>query len=180
MRTPLALALLLLAGCYSPSPESGTLLCSSDLKCPEDYSCHSDDLKCWKSTPADLFVGHWVFDSTSTVNVTCVDGSRNMSSLKDDWVDIAYPTATDAPADVTADYFCSWKLEVAAGQGTSILPGQSCPFTDSTNTAYTYSGQSFNFSTMDGKTGTLAASLQAVGAAATCTLALSGTLTNTR
>jgi hypothetical protein len=175
MRTPLALALLLLAGCYSPNPESGTLLCSSDLKCPQNYVCHSDDLKCWKVSPADLYVGRWTFGGSSMATVTCTDNSRNVTQLSGDYLDVAYSTT----ADMTADYFCSWKLDVTpSGQGTTILQGQSCPFTDNGN-VYTYRGMSFNFSTTDGKSATLAASLGVDGATATCTLAVAGTLTHT-
>jgi hypothetical protein len=181
MRAPVALALLLLAGCYAPNPESGTLLCSSDLKCPQNYVCHADDLKCWKVSPADLYVGRWNFTGSSMATVTCTDNSRNVTQLSGDYLDVAYPTtvAMTAQFDMTADYFCSWKLDVAAsGQGTMILLGQSCPFTDNGN-QYTYRGMSFNFSTADGKTATLAAALGVEGATASCTLAVAGTLSHT-
>jgi hypothetical protein len=183
MRASLALApaLLLLAGCYAPNPESGTLFCSSNKLCPEGYTCHADDLKCWKKSPADLYVGQWTFGAGSTATVTCTDNSRNVTQLQTNTMDVAYPTtvAMAADFDMTAAYFCSWKLDVAtSGQGTMILLGQSCPFTDNGN-QYTYHGSSFNFSTADGKTATLTASLAVDGAAVPCMIAVAGTLTRT-
>lgn len=40
------LALALAGSCYSPAPENGVLLCSTDKKCPDGYHCAVTD-RCW-------------------------------------------------------------------------------------------------------------------------------------
>jgi hypothetical protein len=41
------LVLILVTGCYAPSPPNGALRCSSDGQCPEGYYCAEDEA-CWR------------------------------------------------------------------------------------------------------------------------------------
>jgi hypothetical protein len=130
--------------------------------------------------PAALkFEGQWVFAAGSSVMVSCSDGSSSNIALVGDTI----PIVAGATADIIADYYCPWNLNVASnGTSTNIVPGQSCQVVSSTNTLYTYFGDSFALSTSDGASATLNAKFSATyqdvgGATGTCTLQTSGTLT---
>jgi hypothetical protein len=149
------------------------------------------------AVPTAKFVGHWVFDAGSTENVTCSDGSNKDNALAGDYVDVALNTALGANV-ISASYFCDWNLNVGpAGQGTVIRPGQSCSrnVTDASTgvTKFTWHGTTFTFGTTDGKTATLVSMIgvefiddptktgcspTTTSCTGTCTIKLTGTLTN--
>jgi hypothetical protein len=180
-----ALFLAALAGCgYSPNPVEGKLFCNpgDGPKCPEGYFCRSD-LKCWKSTPGDLYVGTWTFTSGAK-DQTCQGGSHDSASPVGETIVVDY--ATDAQSNLTVDYYCVWDVNVGGpGSSTTLRSGQSCPYTDpGTNTMFLYRGSSFAFSTKDGTSATMTSAIpfdykNADGTSGSCNFNISGQLTST-
>jgi hypothetical protein len=167
-------------GCgYSPNPESGKLTCSSDGQCPQGYACAFDNT-CWKNGHLpDMFVGHWVFDSTGKLEQSCNGtGAAAPTSLAGDYVDVT-PGVSSL---LSASYYCNWNMKVSSGDPTkaSIIPGQSCQTTDGTGTMQILvRGDAFDFTTANGQSAVMAASFSAqytTGTPLTCTFKVTGNL----
>ena len=186
------LALVGMAGCYSPNPASGTLLCSTATKsCPEGYSC-ADGRTCWKNGDSpdggngdggrslSNFIGTWTFVSPSSRVRVCTDGTNETMPWTDDFFDV---TAGGA-APLATFYYCDWNLDVnAAGTSTVIRSGATCSAPDQTDSTinYTWTGQTFTLTTTNGRSATLDASLPYTyttsAGSGSCTMHFTGTLT---
>jgi hypothetical protein len=138
------------------------------------------------------FVGRWIFLAGSTETVSCTDNSTTMPVIVDDYMDVTQNGTT-----IVEDYFCPWNenLNVTA-TGTTIRAGQSCSRTSSDattgTTKFTWHGTTFNMSTLDGKSATLAATVGSdylkdasktgcgpnatVACTGTCTIMINGSL----
>jgi hypothetical protein len=193
-RAPATVVLAAVAlGCYSPNPTSGNLRCGTNQSCPEGYTC-ADGRTCWKkgeaptcvATGASItkFVNHWNFSPTSTIVISCSDGSSSTQSLMGDFLDVN----PGLVGDLTASYYCDWDMRVPAGNSAVICPGQSCDSVDSASgTMFTWHGDAFTFTTADGVTATLTAMISAnfvdpptapvPNQTGTCNLRINGTLT---
>jgi hypothetical protein len=110
------------------------------------------------------FVGHWVFQTGSSEDVTCSDGSNKTTDLgaSMDYVDITLISSTPT-VSLDASYFCDWTLTLGPLGNAIIKPGQSCSrnSVDMTTgtTHFTWHGTTFTFKTDDSKTGTLSATI---------------------
>jgi hypothetical protein len=49
----LALAGLLLAGCFDPDERDGVVACAADLSCPPDFQCNLADHRCYRTLPPE-------------------------------------------------------------------------------------------------------------------------------
>jgi hypothetical protein len=177
-----------LTGCYNPNPPSGSLICSAAGACPEGYLCAASDNTCRKpkviNPAAARFEGHWIFAASSKITTLCSDSTTPSTvDIAADYVDV---TAGDL-GDLVGSYFCDWDLNVtSSGTSTTIPAGQSCPGTSAdSKTNFVYTGKTFAFTTADGSTGALNATISAaytdvVGCTANCTgtcnIAVVGTL----
>jgi hypothetical protein len=181
----LALGVILLAGAgcrYAPSIESGTLKCSADNRCPEDYGCIEGYCYANEETAAtSKFVGRWNFGAQTPQTITCADGGNMNNNLGGDYIEIGPGTT----AALTSFYYCDWNLNLnAAGNATVIVPGTSCSAAEPAvpGLSYTWMGEAFTVTTSDGKTATLNASLpydKVIAGAATvhCTMTITSTMT---
>jgi hypothetical protein len=187
---------------YSPSPESGKLLCGPGFSCPKGYTC-ANRQTCWKEgetpppgdggggeaaievvTRPDVavaprlrpFVGTWNFVS-GTVSTMCSDNSRDTRALAGDFMDID----VSADSDLIASFYCDWHLNVVAGSTVLSRPGQTC-MTVSNGTQFTWTVATFEFATSDGQNGTLNSRIGAAynnnGMVGTCMLTIAGGLTH--
>jgi hypothetical protein len=176
-----------IAACsYSPSFESGTLMCGPGASCPENYHCMAS--YCYRdgeggaggasggrgggggsggggggTSGVAKFIGKWNFVSPAKRVRNCPPSVVNeMVALPvdaDDFIDIAAGTA----GSLAAYYYCDWNVDVnAAGTATVLRPGQSCSALDSSQVppvTFTWTGESFTLTTSDGRTGTIDASI---------------------
>lgn len=191
MRTLLAAALLLTTGCsYAPDFASGTLKCSSDRTCPEGYGCvdtyasgaNSPTQLCYKNQHVK-FAGRWIFGAPTPQNLNC-GGVKMANDLSGDYLDLIGDAA--GKADLSADYYCVWSLNVSGDQAT-LAPSAACtkPAPDPTMMLkYTWHADRFTITTTDGRTGTLDASIpfnyeytDATGGTGSCSMTITSTMT---
>jgi len=179
---------------YSPSPESGMLLCGARGACPKGYTC-ADGRTCWKEgetpdggtvkdassrpdAPPRLrpFVGTWDFVS-GTVSTMCSDGSKDTRPLAGDFMDVD----VSPDSDLIASFYCDWHLNVVGSSTVLSRPAQTC-MTTSAGTIFTWTVATFEFATSDGQNGTLSSRIGAAynnsGMLGTCMLTIAGALTH--
>lgn len=179
------------AGCYSPNPASGTLLCGPAQSCPQGYTC-ADGNTCWRQgeQPSDTrngrlakLSGQWFFSPGTLSLVTCSDAPNAPSSydLRGQSLDVV-PGVT---SDLSAAIYCDWNLDLdpnANAASTVIIAGQSCQGLGSDGTTqFTWYGTSFEIATTDGISGTVAGLIDATfrplaGAPGTCTVRIAGSI----
>lgn len=174
-----ALAILTAAACgYDPNPESGTLKCGPSNTCPQNYSCMNG--ACWRdgagggtgtagttgnggrggttgtggASPADKFIGSWVYDATVAKRVrVCSDGTNETLAWND-----YFNVTRGGPAPLRLSYYCDWDLDVdATGNATVIRQGTRCTHPDPNDATitYTWMGESLTLTTTNGTSGTL-------------------------
>jgi hypothetical protein len=109
--------------------------------------------------PDGKFLGQWFYQSGSSQTTACSDGSSRTLDLATDYVQMSKTNG-----NLVGSYFCNWVLN-ESGTTATIKPGQMCSrnLTDATTgtTMYTWKGTTFTFATLDGKTATLNASINA-------------------
>jgi hypothetical protein len=174
-----------IAACsYSPSFESGTLLCGPGASCPENYHCMAN--YCYRDgevtgtagsgggsggrggaggtgggDPKAKFIGRWNFVAPAQ-RVRVCPGVNETVPLPVDADDFITIGAGSGGVALSAFYYCDWNLDLnAAGTATVIRAGQSCSDVDTSIPPYTFTwtGQSFTLTTSDGRSGTIEASI---------------------
>jgi hypothetical protein len=187
----LGAALLALSCSYAPDFGGGVLACSAAMTCPKGYSCASDGA-CWKdgmgptdADPLAKYVGIWTFES-GNLDSQCSDGTPTTMALSGQTV----PVTKQGSSGLLATYYCGWVLHRGSASLAAVADaGQSCQQvvpgsgTDATFT-YTWHGDAFSFSTMDGETGMVTGHVEGPfsgsdGSTGTCDGKFSGSLTKT-
>jgi hypothetical protein len=162
-----------IAACsYSPSFESGTLLCGPGASCPEGYHCMAN--YCYRDGEGGSgggggggtggsnnakFIGRWNF-ATGAQRMRVCPGVNETVPLPVDANDFITIMA-GAVSPLAGYYYCDWNLDVS-GNATALRAGQSCTAVDTSQVppvTFTWTGESFTLTTSNGTTGTIDASI---------------------
>src|SRR5207244_3959300 len=95
-----AFVLVALAGCFSPTPPSGKLLCSASGECPSGYHCVND--RCWKNGEGP----EMSVELDGGEDLAVADASLDLAMPRDATTDATFDGATSPDAFVLGT---SWK-----------------------------------------------------------------------